>query len=127
MSTYIKEPTKEELTNKGFTNRIKISINQTKKSLIAYGFTNHDKSSLYFMKMIDRNISFNLNVSIDTFEITSIDVLNEEGLQPYDYQSEILSGHHSGTALNTYNKVNNILSTLQKDDIITGFAKGMYI
>jgi hypothetical protein len=124
---HIKQPTKEELTNKGFTNRIKISENQTKNSLLEYGFTNYNKPILYYVEMIDRNISFNLSVCIDTLEIVNIDVLNENWLQSYDYQSEILSGKPSGKARNTYNKVNNILIKLQNDSIITGFEIGMYI
>lgn len=126
-SIYIKEPTKEELTTKGFTNRIKIQEKQTKESLLKYGFTNNNKPTLYYMEMIDRNTSFNLSVCIKTLEITGIDVLNEEWLQPYDYQSEILQGKPSGKARNTYNKVNNLLKKLQKDGIISGFEKGMYI
>ena len=127
MTVYIKEPIKEELTSKGFTNRIKISENQTKATLLEYGFTNHNKSTLYYMEMIDSNTSFNLTVSVSTLEIKNIDVLNEEWLQPYDYQAEILKGEYSGKTRNVYNKVNNILSKLQKDGIIIGYEKGMYI
>lgn len=127
MTVHINKPAKEELTKKGFTNRLKISENQTIKSLLEYGFTNFNKPILYYMEMIDRNTSFNLRVSIDTLEITDIDVLNEDYLQTYDYQSEILKGNISGKACNTYNKVNNILSKLQNDKIIIGFEKGMYI
>jgi hypothetical protein len=127
MTTYIKEPMKDKLTSKGFTNRIKITENQTKQSLLKYGFTNHNKPTLYFMEMVDRNTSFNLSMCVNTLEITGIDVLNEDWLQSYDYQSEILSGKYSGKARNTYNKVNNILLKLQNDKIITGFERGMYV
>ena len=127
MSTFIQKPGKDELTEKGFTKRIRIAENQTKGTLLTYGFSNHNKPTLYYMGMIDRNTSFNLSVCENTLTITSIDVLNEEWLQPYDYQAEILKGNPSGKARNTYNKVNNILSKLQKDGIITGFEKGMYI
>ena len=127
MNTLIKEPTKGELTNKGFTNLLKISEDQTKQSLLAYGFTNHHKPSLTYGKMVDHNTSFTLTVSVETLKITDIDILNEDYLQPYDYQSEILNGNHSGKARNTFNKVNNILSKLQKDGVIKGFEKGMYI
>ena len=127
MTVYIKEPTKEELTSKGFTNSIKISENQTKTTLLEYGFTNHNNPTLYYMEMVDYNTSFNLSVSASTLEIKNIDVLNEEWLQPYDYQAEILKGEYSGKTRNVYNKVNNILSKLQKDGIIIGYEKGMYI
>lgn len=127
MTTYIQNPTKEELTPKGFTNRITIATSQSKESLLAYGFTNHSEPTLYYCKMIHKNISFNLSVSVDTLEITNIDVLDEDWLQPYDYQAQILSGNFTKAAEHTYNKVNNILETLQQDGIITGFEKGMYI
>jgi hypothetical protein len=127
MATFINPPKKDELTSKGFTNRIKISEEQTKESLLKYGFTNHNKPSLYYMSMIDHNTSFNLTVCINTLEILNIDIMDEDWLQRYDYQAEILSGNHSGKARNTYNKVNNILKKLQKDGIIIGFEKGMYI
>lgn len=127
MNTLIAEPSKEELTAKGFTNRIKISEQQTKQSLLEYGFTNHNKPTLYYAQMVDKHISFNLTIDASTLEIKNIDVLQEDFLQPFDYQAEILSGTYSGKARNTYNKVNNILSELQKDGIIVGFSKGMYV
>ncbi|GAB6989557.1 hypothetical protein [Paenibacillus pini] len=123
----ITKPLKEELTSKGFTNRIKISTAQTKQSLLNYGFTNHNKPTLYYVESVDRNTTFNLSVCLNTLEIRDIDVLNEDWLQSYDYQSEILSGKPSGKARNVYNKVNNILLKLQNDSIITGFDRGMYV
>ena len=92
-----------------------------------YGFTNFNKPILYYMEMVDRNISFNLSVATDSLEIKAIDVLDEDWLQPYDYQRQILNGSISGKARNTYNKVNNMLSKLQNAGIIIGFEKGMYI
>ncbi|MFF2834285.1 hypothetical protein ACFVSK_21175 [Cellulosimicrobium cellulans] len=127
MTVRIKKPNKEELTSKGFTNRIKINPIQTKNSLMEYGFTNFNKSTLYYMEMVDRNISFNLSVAVDSLGVKAIDVLDEDWLQPYDYQQQILNGSISGKARNTYNKVNNILSKLQNAGIIIGFEKGMYI
>lgn len=127
MTINIKKPDKEELTSKGFTNRIKINPNQTKDTLMMYGFTNFNRPTLFYMKMVDQNISFNLSVDVDSLEITNIDILDENWCQPYDYQHHIMSGNITGKARNTYNKVNNILSKLQNDGIIIGFEKGMYI
>lgn len=79
------------------------------------------------MDMLDKNTSFNLTVDINTLKITDIDILDENLLQPYDYQAEVLSGNISGKARNIYNKVNCLLTKLQKDGVITGFEKGMYI
>lgn len=127
MTISINRPTKEELTSKGFTNRIRIHPDQTKDSLLKYGFTNFNKPTLYYMKMIDHNTSFNLSVAVDSLEITSIDILDENFGQPYDYQCYILNDDITSKVLNTYNKVNNILSKLQKDGTIIGFERGMYI
>lgn len=123
----IKAPTKNELNEKGFTKWIKISDKQTKESLLEYGFTNHHKPRLYFSKWFEYDISFNLVVCADTLEILILGVLDEEWLQPYDYQHQILSGNYTKFAKDIYNQVNRTLLKLQDDGIIEGFEEGMYI
>lgn len=123
----IVEPKENELTSKRFSNRIKISESQTKESLMKHGFTNHSPEFLYFCRMLGNEISFNLSVDIKTLEIVNIYVLDEDFLQPYDYQWMILNGNPPPFALKVYEKVNRILETLQNKGVITGFEKGMYI
>lgn len=127
METLIQEPTKEELTKKGFTNRIKVAEGQTKESLLAYGFTNHNPDVLYFVRMVADNISFNLSLDVNTLEVKDIDILDERFLQTYDYQQMILDDEYGKFQLTVYHKVNELLQTFQNDGIITGFEKGMYI
>lgn len=123
----IQLPKKEELTQKGFTNRIRIAKGQTKESLASYGFTNQDPKTLYFCCMVHADISFNLTVDAETLQITAIDVLDEDFLQPYDYQSMILGGSQNKQAVEVFHNVNKVLQQLQNDGIIVGFVAGMYV
>lgn len=127
METLIQEPTKEELTKKGFTNRIKVAEGQTKESLLAYGFTNHNPDVLYLVRMVADNISFNLMIDVKSLDVRDIDILDERFLQTYDYQQMILDDTYGKLQVHIYNNVNELLQKLQDDGVITGFTKGMYI
>lgn len=127
MNIFIEAPRKEELNVKGFTNRIRLNEGISKETLLKAGFTNQLKSSLYLMKNIDKETSFNLTICSETFQIQGIDILDENILQPYDYQLEIAKGQPSEKAINVFRKVNNILDELQRQNIITGFKERMYI
>jgi len=124
----ITPPTKDELTPQGFTNKIKINKNMTADKLLKYGFTNHYEPSLYFSTMIIYNdISFNLRVSKKTLKITDIDVLDENLMQPYDYQAMIMDNKNHTIARKVFDKVDEILNKLQNDGIIVGYQRGMYV
>lgn len=125
--TLIKPPTKDELTKKGFTNRIKIAEGQTAEKLLRYGFTNYHKPRLYFCRNLGHEITFNLAIDKSTLEITRIDVLDEDFGQPFDYQASLLRGNNGELAKEIYHKVNSILTKLQSDGIIVGFEEGMYV
>lgn len=129
MNVYIiSPPTKSELTSKGFTNKIKINKNMTVEKLLDYGFTNYHEPSLYFSTMIIYNdISFNLRVSKKTLKITDIDVLDENFMQPYDYQAMIMDNKNHTIARKVFDKVDEILNKLQNDGIIVGYQRGMYV
>lgn len=123
----ITPPTKDELTSKGFTNKIKINEGVTVDQLIQYGFTNNHKPSLYYSSMIEEDVSFNLSVDKETLEITSIDVLDEDFGQPYDYQMILMDGIDNSYAKRVFDKVNDIFNQMKVAGIITGFKRGMYI
>ncbi len=120
-------PDKSELNNKGFTKKIKISPNMTKEKLLECGFTNFNKPTLYFCKMVGDEISFNLLVNDKTLEIQAIDVLDEDFLQPYDYQSMLMKNANFKPAQQVFDKVDEVLNQLQSDGIITGYNRGMYV
>lgn len=123
----IKEPTKDDLTKKGFNKNIKINENQTAETLMKYGFTNHNEPTLYFCRVVGKDITFNLSVNKKTLEIENIDVLDERFLQPYDYQAILMKNKSQKHAKNIYYQVNDLLMKLLNDGIITGFEIGMYV
>lgn len=123
----IHPPLKEELTPSGFNKNIKVHSNQTSDSLLEYGFSNHDEPTLYFYKDLGDDISFNLLIDKKTLEIKAIDVLDEEFLQPFDYQAILMKNKNHSLAQKVYHKVNEILTKLQTDEVITGFRIGMYV
>lgn len=123
----IQPPAKDELTSKGFTNRIKLTSDQTVESLLNYGFSNHHEPTLYFCRMLIDEISFNINIDKKSLKIKNIDVLDEDFLQPYDYQRILMSDTNHKYARMVFDKVDVILSKLQSDGIIEGYTKGMYI
>src|SRR5690606_14613038 len=116
-----------DLTSKGFTKHIKLNSDITAEQLKAYGFTDYSEPTLYYCRSLGNDITFNFSVGKETLEITRIDVLDENFLQPYDYQQMLMSGSDNEFAQSVYHKVNSILSKMQDDGIITGFEEGMYI
>lgn len=121
------EPKKDELTPLGFTKKIKLIENITVEKLLDFGFTNYSEPTLYFARMVGDDISFNLSINKKTFEINRIDVLCEDFLQPYDYQSLLMKNHNNSSARGVFNQVDKILKTMQEAGIITGYQRGMYV
>lgn len=127
MNYTITAPTKEELTKKGFTNRIILNKDLKTEEFLAYGFSNHNEPNLYYSKMVAPEISFSLTVDKKTKQIKNIDVLDENFLQPFDYQSILLKDNSHKFAREVFDKVNEVLNRLQKDGIISGYQRGMYV
>lgn len=123
----ITPPVEGELTKKGFTNRIKLKENVTVNKLLEYGFTNSNKATLYFMRMVGNDVSFNISIDKNTLEISRIDVLDEDWLQPYDYQAILMKDKNNTFARGVFNNVDKILKKLQYHGIITGYQRGMYV
>lgn len=123
----IQPPTKDDLTPQGFSNRIKLSSDITVKNLLDYGFSNHHDTTLYFCRMLIDEISFNISIDKNSLKIISIDVLDEDFLQPYDYQRIIMGDASNKYARIVFDKVDNILNKLQKDGIVEGYVRGMYV
>ncbi|MFP7486277.1 hypothetical protein SFC65_19125 [Priestia filamentosa] len=123
----ITPPSKSELTSGGFNKNILINQNQTADTLLKYGFTNHREPTLYFCRKLTENITFNLSVNKKTLKVEKLDVLDEDFLQPYDYQEILMTNKDHPFAKHIYYKVNDMLNKLQNDGIITGFNIGMYV
>ena len=125
----IEQPKPEDLNDRGFSKHIKVHNERTVTDLLAYGFTNKMAGRLYFCKMLNRDISFNLTVNAEDLTIRYIDILHEDSLQPYDYQRIILSNTQEIPALATeiFDKVDEMMTQLQQNKIIAGYSRGMYI
>ena len=66
--------------------KIRLAEGVTAEYLLEHGFTNHHEPTLYYCRgIMKKNYHVSLNISIDkkTLEIKSIDLLNDEFLQPH--------------------------------------------
>lgn len=99
------------------------------------GFTDYSKDNWYYSKIVPfpkdkryRNfeISFNVSIPKNGGDI-SIDVLDEDFLQPYDYQSMLERDDTFKPALIVDNFVEEQMEYLQEKDVLFGHLKGEYI
>ena len=65
-----------------YTIKINILPNEDMKRI---GFTDYNPKYWYYMKLLIDSISFNLTINKQTLKY-KIDILDENFLQPYDYQ-----------------------------------------
>lgn len=93
------------------------------------GFTDYRKTHWYFSRMLHKgDISFNIMIpkaGID--DDLSIDILDEDFLQPYDYQGMLARNPKNKFALEIQEKVEYWMDWLEKNEIIYGHNRGDYI
>lgn len=120
---------KEDIHPNGFNMNIKLHPSQTMQSLSDNGFTNYDPPTISYMNLVnpDLNVSIILRVNQETLKITGIDIMDEDLMQPYDYQNMLKDNPGFKPAVIIYHDVNKIMYDLQDRKIITGFKEGMYI
>ena len=125
---------KVEVNSHGANSKIKARILSDKK-MKEIGFTNHYESNWYFCRPIKFpqtkryrgfDISFNVSISKDGSNI-SIDVLDEDFCQPYDYQSMLHKNPIFEPALIVYEQVEELMEYLQSKGVLSGHVKGEYI
>lgn len=101
------------------------------------GFTDHAKDRWYFCRMLEYpkdkkgryhgfEISFNVTIPKDGSDF-SIDVLDEDFLQPYDYQYMLNSNPDFEPALITKEQVEEWMTYLQDNGVLSGHKYGEYI
>lgn len=90
------------------------------------GFTDRKEDTWYFCRGVGNNISFNLSIRKDGSEF-SIDVLDEDFLQPYDYQKIIMDGGNFDFVNNVYYNVEDVLEELTDAGILYGHVRGEYV
>lgn len=121
---------KQQLVNLnsfGMNERIRFHVLKA-KDMHSAGFTDHDKTKWYYMRDLGNGISFNVTIGKTGHE-GRIDVLDEEFLQPYDFQRMLEDGVQNAPqmALVVYYKVIGLMLELQMKGIINGYKPGDYI
>ena len=111
------------LNDRGQNANIKFG-NVSEDTLKSFGFWN-TKDSWYMNVVVssEMDITFNISIVKSTKEVI-IDVLDEEFLQPYDYQ-EMLG--LNDIANEVHCKVQDCMKSLVDSGIIVGYSMGDYI
>ena len=108
-------------------------VNISEEELIKLGFRNNENDYYICKNLIGkREITFNLTIHKNDKRI-KIDILDENFLQPYDYQSILKRQQFvNGININSYSyrvhiKVQEIMKWLLDNNIIIGYQLGDYI
>jgi uncharacterized protein CbrC (UPF0167 family) len=93
------------------------------------GFTDYDKNTWYFMRMIKgvNNISFNVSINKKNEEDLKIDVLDDNFCQPYDYQYMLENNPTFRPCLLVKEQVEEWMKYLEDKGVISGHIYGEYI
>lgn len=99
--------------------------------MYAIGFTDRNPSKWYYCRMVpglgkDIEISFNVTIPKDGSDIDII-TLDEDFLQPYDYQSILERNPNLECALKVRDFVEEQMKYLQDAGVLSGHCRGEYI
>ncbi|WP_176892854.1 hypothetical protein [Fusobacterium ulcerans] len=117
--------------NKRNTNaNIKVNIFDDGK-MRELGFTDYSKYTWYYLAYIINEkhfkVTFNLQINKQNPDNFKIDILEENWLQPYDYQAGLRKYPKFEKYLQVHNKVQEIMKHLIEVGIIEGYNLGDYI
>ena len=113
------------LDERGHNKNIKFHI-LDKDTMKAYGFGHTYGEWIYSIGITD---TISLNIIINDDSEGRIDILDDDFLQTYDFQSMIINNGDkaNNVAKTTQKKVYNIMENLVYGGIISGWNKGDYI
>lgn len=114
-----------ELDHKGLNVNITAAI-LSDEEMTDLGFTDHTGKNWYYTTQLTASISFNVTIPKDGSRF-ALDVLDEDFLQPYDYQRLLLGKPEHPFALKIKSKVEEELQYLSSKGVIHGWVKGMYV
>ncbi|MET3505508.1 hypothetical protein [Halalkalibacter oceani] len=89
-------------------------------------FTEYRKGYWHYCKTVEEDITFNLTVKKEDSSF-KIDVLDENFLQPYDYQYYLSQDPNFKFALTVKDKVEKIMLDLTEKGIVENYTAGEYI
>ena len=116
-------------TNKNGVN-IKIKANiLSDNEMREVGFTDCSKDIWYFSRMIQgiKDVSFSVSINKNNPQDLSIDVLDEDFCQPYDYQHILKKNPCFKQCLIVKDEVEKWMKYLENNGILTGHVYGEYI
>ena len=90
------------------------------------GFTDHKADTWYHCFPVGEGVTLNVAVPKDGSRLR-LDVLDEEFLQPYDYQRILKNNPNLEFAQRVKAQTEFYLELLSEAGVITGFTRGMYI
>lgn len=98
------------------------------KEMREYGFTDHREDTWYYCVMLSEvsEISFSCTIDKNTNHV-QFDVLDEDWLQPYDYQSILKKDQKHYYALLVHAQVQKQMHKLQELGVIYGYIPNDYI
>lgn len=123
-----------EVNSNGVNKLIKANI-LPDESMRKIGFTDHAKNRWYFSRMInfpkDKRysgyyISFNVSIPKDGSDLY-IDILDEDFLQPYNYQYLLEKKPNLESALIVKEQVEKWMAYLAEAGVLSGHVYGEYI
>ena len=115
------------INKSGQNANIKVNPNIKEKTLLDFGFARTSVSEYYMMSKLTSDISFNIEIDTLTNNI-SIEVLDEDFLQPYDYQIMLKNPNCvPKIAKIIHHKVQKIMKELMDSGIIEGYNENDYI
>lgn len=92
------------------------------------GFTDYEKEAWYYSRNLSTfDISFNVTINKNNPLDLSIDILDEDFLQPYDYQLILKRNPDHPAALQVQEFVEEQMEYFQKTGVLSGHVKGEYI
>ena len=108
-----------------FGQNANIKCEKSLEELIAIGMIpGHDKESVYMMRNLGNQITFNIRINKNKDVV--IQVIDEESLQPYDYQ-KIMEHPQSRVALDIHTQVQQVMKRLGQWGVIVGYNENDYI
>lgn len=114
----------------GVNQKIELHLKSAEEMKAMGFYLSEDMSTWYFSRILTSDICFDISVNSEDASIFRIDVLDENFGQPYDYQAMISEPRYDEppkTAVDVYNKVEELMKKFSDAGFITGHVEGEYI
>ena len=110
---------------------MKVNPNATIKDFIKYGFTQSlaREEDLIFMRTLDKkfDISFSFYLNKESMSIRTVDIIDEDFGQHYNYQYYLSKNPEHKVSLEIKKKVDDRLLDMQENGLIVDFKVGDYV